>query len=630
VKSLLVLAALLLIFLLVLVVFIPAWLERRATTNRARRTACIAETGALDRSSQGLHRTLARYHRAQSQVYRDQAGIAVDRLADLDSHLATLNDMIGRLKCPEMFDYLLPVKHFILFPQDFRSILFDTRQLGRIRNQFQVATGSLAAAETAVAQLVAMPDRLAKERHTLTGRLDQIETIIRQERAAGIIALVDLDEDQSRVRALLGDQAAINPDAPLRELDSGALMLETATAGIAALEKNLDDMRRERTLLDERLRRVAAELDDAQAGTKAGPDAADAPPQVRPLLRRAAALLNESAADHRRRRDFAAAGRDADQAERLIAVGRDLAVADRRARHLIARDDGQSLTGPIAALRQDLDAALETVAALPGERGVDQGLVDRATALRRRAEVLIQRQNEIIAALEREAESIRGRVEQGWNESRRLIVLDADDPLARRYDRLLANDEAARRSPVALLQYREDATAFERTMNPWLARLAATEERIGRLRATLPETIDKALQVAASWRCLEEHILFIQQRAADFETARGHFHQVTRRRDAERLMDEIEAIERDVAEQLAVLQDQSARLRFLEADVDQIVTMASHDGSGLTAESPEWARRERTFQLIAHHTTQAHAATRYEDASLALSRAADLANKLAL
>ena len=36
------------------------------------------------------------------------------------------------------------------------------------------------------------------------------------------------------------------------------------------------------------------------------------------------------------------------------------------------------------------------------------------------------------------------------------------------------------------------------------------------------------------------------------------------------------------------------------------------------------------MSLIAHHTAQAHSAARYEDASLALSRAADLANRLAV
>lgn len=625
--SFLTFAALLLIILIILIIFVPAWLERRAQVNRAQRDEYAAATTALEADSRSLQRTLARYRRAESELYREQVNTTQDGLNDFDNQLAALKEMLFRLRCPEMYDYLLPAKHFILFPHDIRAIVTDSRLLARIRNQIQVSTGALVAAETAAGQLNAMPEHLAALRQSLADRLARVDERVRQERAAGIIALVDYDDDLNRLRGLLNDQAAIAPDSPLRELDSGAIILERATGDVTALEENVEAMRRERTMLDERLRRAAAELDDAQAGTKAGPDAADAPPQVRPLMRRAAHLLNESAPDHRRRRDFTAAGQDVDQAGRLIATGRDLAVADRLARHLATRDDGQSLNAPITALRQELDAVLAT---LPPDSSVDQAQVERAAAIRRRAEVLVQRQNEIIAALEREAEAIRGRMAESWTDSRRFIVLDAEDPLARRYDRLMAAYEPARRSPASLEQFRQDAAALERTLTPWLSRLVANRERTDRLRTTLPETVDTALSTATSWHCLDDHVSFIQQRAADFETARGHFRQVTRRRDAERLMDEIEAIEREVAERLAVLQDQAGRLRFLEADVDQIVAMASQDGSGLAPESPEWARRERAFQLIAHHTTQAHAAARYEDASLALARAADLANKLAI
>jgi hypothetical protein len=50
----------------------------------------------------------------------------------------------------------------------------------------------------------------------------------------------------------------------------------------------------------------------------------------------------------------------------------------------------------------------------------------------------------------------------------------------------------------------------------------------------------------------------------------------------------------------------------------------------LPPDHPDRRKRERALTLIAHHTAQAHNAARYEDASLALLRAADVANKLAL
>lgn len=615
-----------LILLVLLVVFAPAWLEKRALLNRARRTQYAAEHEALERDSRRLKRTLAPYHRTQSALYRSQTAAAGARIADLDGYLTPLAESLAQLRCPEPFNYALPAQHFVLFPGDVGAILADSRRLRRLRNELQVATGALVAAETAVTGVAALPERLAADRAALASRLDTVEARLRRERIEGIIALVDFDEDLAHSRAMLTEQAAVAADAPLRQLDAGASLLEEAAGRVTALEAAVGEMVQARQQLDEQLRRTTVALDDAQAGTKAGPAADDAPDQVKPLLRQAAALLNESAADSRRRRDFAAAARDIDTAGRLIATGRDLAVADRRTRRLVERDDGVSLHAEIDGLRAEIDAALAGLGGAP----VDAVVVNRAAELRGKAETLIRRQNEVIAALEREAAAVRDRVARAWNESGRLLALDDEDPLARRYERLMAGYETARRSPPALEQFRQDAAAFERSLGPWVARLAGTRERITRTRQALPEMIDEALATAAPWACLGEHVAFIQQRAADFETARGHFNQANRRRDAERLMDELEAIEREAAERLAVLKDQAGRLRFLEKDVDQIMSMASGNGSGLTPEDPDWPRRERALNLIAHHTAQAHAATRYEDASLSLARAADLANKLVL
>ena len=86
----------------------------------------------------------------------------------------------------------------------------------------------------------------------------------------------------------------------------------------------------------------------------------------------------------------------------------------------------------------------------------------------------------------------------------------------------------------------------------------------------------------------------------------------------------------DVAERHALLNEQAARLHYLESDVLQIMTLAAADADELPPDDPARPKRERALSLITHHTAQAHSAARYEDASLALSRAADLANRLAV
>jgi hypothetical protein len=627
-QSLLTILFLTLIVLVVVVVFVPAGLERRANHNRAARQRYTTEMRAIEGDARQLKQTLALYRRVQSDAYRNALSAATGRLAALDAHLAAAARLLDGVIAPEIFDYLLPAQHFILFPRDIGAVAGDTRQLGRARSELQVAAAALVEAEAVVTALALLPGRLASERAALETRLDRLNETLSRERADGIIALVDCDDDAARARSLLAEQAAVARDGPLRDQDAGAALLATAAPLIDDLEATVAGLVRQREQLDEHLRRAAAGLDDAQVGSKTGPEATDAPPPLKPLLRRAALLLNETAPDHRRRRDFDAAHAAIAAAEHLIATSRDLAAADQVARQLARRDDGVSLNEPIAAYRREVDTALGDLVGQGAAERVDDAFVARAAGLHRKGEILLGRQNEVIAGLEREAGAVRQRVARDWEASRSLLALDGDDPLARRYERLLARYEEARRSPAALEQFRQEATDFERTLNPWMARLVATHERISRNRVALPELIDVALATAGPWQALGEHVTFIKQRVADFETARSHFAQATRRRDAERLMDELEAVEREVAARLALLQDQATRLRFLEADVDQIVAMTGTEAAALTPDHPDWAKQERMRQLIAHHKTTAHTAKRYEDASLALSRAADLANKL--
>ena len=621
-----------LIILLVVIVFVPAYLERLSKRNRAERDGHAADLRARELEARAQERQVIPYARGKSAHFRDRAAAAREQLAALLAEVAQAQTGLGAMRCPEVFNYLLPIQHFALSPHDAAAIVADRRRLNRLRNQLRVVDGAAAAAQAAVAELAALPDTLAAARRETAAQLDGVESALRAERAAGVAELADLERDASRARALLGEVAASGGDLP--GVDAGAVALEGATAIAATLEERTSAIAAARARLDERLQRTRGEFDDLQAGAKGRPEAPP-PPQLRPVVRRAAALLNETAPAHRRRRDFAAAEAAADTAARLVALARDLGAADAVARLLAEHDDGVSLAQPIAAVRAELADLLATAEAFdesPPSAAREAALVARAATLRRRAEELAAQQNEIIAGLEREAAAARDRLARQWQASRQLLPLAADDPLSRRYTKLIADADAARRHPDALAQYQQDVAAFESVLAPWTARVQATRQRIVALRARLPELVDAALAANAPrpWACLTEHVTAIQQRAADFETVQAHFAAARRRREAEALAAELEAIERDAEERYALLAGQAERLRFLEEDVAHIVTVAADDVAVLAAEDPTRQKRERALSLIAHHTAQAHSAVRYEDASLALSRAADLANRLAL
>ena len=615
------------IIFVLLLFFVPAWLERQSRANVKQRQTLAEDIQTQERAARALERALIPYARGRSAHFVAGTAAARERLDALLDGLAAAGSTLAAMRCPTVHDYLLPIQHFWLAPRDAAAIWGDTRRAARLRGQLRRITADSAAAEAALAALAALPAALADERRAAATRLDEVDAALRAERAAGVERLDDLSGELNRLRALLARQQ-VAADGPPATLDEGAAALEEAAAGATALVAATADVAVARARLDERLNAAKAELDDAQAEVKGGP--APAPPAARPPLRRAALLLNETAADHRRRRDFGAAEATAAAALRLVALARDAAAVDAHARRLADRDDGLSLAAPIAELRREVAELFDGLEERLGSAAREAPLVARAAELRRRAETLLARQDELLAGLERETAAATDRLAHGWEAARQLLPLAADDPLARRHAALLAAAAEARRHPAALEQFRRDVAAFEAELAPWVTRVQAGRRRVAELRARLPEAIDAALATAAPWACLAPHVAFIQQRAADFETTQARFAAARRRREAEPLLDELAAIERDVAERHALLDEQAGRLRYLELDVDHIVALAAGDADALPPDDPSRPKRDRALNLIAHHTAQAHAATRYEDASLALSRAADLANRLAV
>lgn len=626
-QSLLSAVLVILIIFVLLIIFVPAWLERRARDNIAARERHARDLQEQAKGARRLELALAPYARGRSAHFVTGVAAARERLAELNSLIDAAAGTLDSLRLPVVYRYLLPAQHFALVPRDAAAILSDAGRVRRLGGQMRAMGAATTAAEEALAALAALPQSLDDERRAVAARLTEIERALRTERRAGIEALDDLDATLNHLRELLARQQASSQGTPAA-LDEGAAALEEAETGVERLAATVAELGMARARLDERLQAVASQLDDAQAGAKATPSTL--PVAVQRPLRRAAALLNESAADHRRRRDFAAAEADVAGAARLVALARDAAAAAERSRLLAERDDGISLTEPIADLRRELVELLDGLENRLGSAAREAALVARAADIRRRADALTTRQDEIIAGLARDAAATRERLSLGWEAARQLLPLAADDPLARRHAMLMAAADEARRSPAALEQYRRNVAEFEGELQPWVARVEAGRRRVAELRARLPEQIDSALALAAPWACLAGHTAFIQQRAADFETTQARLANARRRREVDPLLDELEAIEGDVAKRFAVLSDQAERLRFLEQDVNDILNMAAGDIEGLLPDDPALPRRDRSLKLIAHHTAQAHNAARYEDASLALSRAADLANRLAL
>lgn len=633
VKSLIIIALIVIIILIVLLVFVPAIIERVSVSNRARREKSINQLRKLERESRRLERLLAPYLRARSAAYHDVATRAFELFDQLQADFKHSADLVSLVRCPQVYGFLLPVQHFFAAPQDVSLIVSDFRQLKRIKADLVGIENLLAEIQLLFDSLSAVPHQVIEKREKVRQRLENIQRTVDQERDAGIEALDDFRRDIATVREMLASaQGDVEALSTLGAIDDAAFALESAESKLSDAEVRAQELQRERAALDHRLRRAATELDNTQAANKAGPAAADLP-QIRPLLRRAAALVNESAQDHRRRREFNAAGADVTTAGQLIKIGKDLALANSMVRVLIERDVDMGSNEAVRGLWSDLNNLLDKLPAnqSDGQRALaDAALASQAAKLHTRAETLTRQQDEVIAGHLRQATAIKDGLERSWNSAQALLRLADDEPLTRRYSRLLQQFEEARLRPSALDEFQRDVAVFQMTLNQWFGRVQSTKALIPTLRSSLPGIIDEALETADEWNCLTEDVTFIQQRAADFETAQAKFASAQHRQDAEVVMDHLANIDKDIAARFAQLKERAGRLNFLESDVNEIVLLATRDLGEPSTEHPERPKWERTRLIIDHHLRSAHAAHHYEDASVALLRAADAANKLAL
>lgn len=631
-QSLLVPFTLFLILLVVVLVFIPAYLERLSRVNLAKRSQYHQLQKELDREERRLERLLASYRRAKAEVYRSAVGQVDEQLAQIRAEVSGINQLLDTLQCPQLFDYLFPIQHFSIAPGHITAILNDSRILKRVKLQLDTAGSRLVETKEMFDRLSSLPSHLQRQHDTLIRQVDSIESVIARERNEGIDALDDFVRDVVSVRRLVNHADPIfQQESALPEIDAAALALQQAEATLAEADLRATELERERVALDRRIRRAATELDNTQAVAKSG-SGTDVVAKVRPMLRRAAALLNESAQGHRGRREFNAAGADVTTAVQLIAFSRDLLSAHQQIQLLVDRDDGASLSASITALKEEMTELLDRID--NGSSGHDAligtAVAGQAARIRTRADTLVRRQDASIAELHREAAGTKEGLDRAWNEGQGLLSLSLDDPLARRYAHLETKFEEAQQKPAALEAYRHEVAAFEGIWGAWVTRIQATRSRIGRMREVLPNQIDQALTLAEPWACLTEDLKFIQQRAADFENLRSRFDATHYRRETESIMDQLEIVESEIADRVDQLKDRAARLTYLESEVTQILKLASGGDGEIPADAPERPRWDRVSGLIDHHIRSAHVALHYEDASVALLRAAEAANKLAI
>ena len=135
VQGLLSVVLVILIVGVLLIVFIPAWLERRSRANCQQRQTAADDIQTQERAARALERMLIPYARGRSAHFVAGTAAARERLNALLDGLAAAGATVSAMRCPTIYDYLLPIQHFWLAPRDAAAIWGDTRRVARLRGQ---------------------------------------------------------------------------------------------------------------------------------------------------------------------------------------------------------------------------------------------------------------------------------------------------------------------------------------------------------------------------------------------------------------------------------------------------------------------------------------------------------------
>ena len=179
----------------VLVVLVPEALRLLAFRLAEQRRAIEREIGGLGRELQEAANRLRPFREMSAGVYQQQYLPARESLQEAVTRYRRAVDALNGLAPVSLPSEGLATPLFMREPQLYNRIIRNWRLQRRTASEFAGARASLARAQTAIAQLAAVPADLQQRSHRLVDeRVRAVERTLAEERAAGIENLDDFAE----------------------------------------------------------------------------------------------------------------------------------------------------------------------------------------------------------------------------------------------------------------------------------------------------------------------------------------------------------------------------------------------------------------------------------------------------
>ncbi|HSM55595.1 MAG TPA: hypothetical protein VK879_05505 [Candidatus Sulfomarinibacteraceae bacterium] len=642
----------LLITLFLILVFIlgpEIWrrLAQRNIEQQQELNATLAEVAGLLRAAAGRLRP---FRELEADLFRERYRSAREQLQEAVDHYREVANRLAEVTIYDVDVGPWAFPHFLNHPEDAINIPRNALRLRRLQNDVAQVRRAVSAAESRIGQVEETPLALRRATGELADqRLPQLADLLADEEAAGIEALDDLSRRLEELRAettTLKEEVRDRPSGDLPRLDQHAQQWVALQKRADELESNLEGVRNQRQSLDHQLQQMETTRDTV---TNVSNDES-VRDGVQPLLAYATERLDRARA-LRRRQKFAEATEEADEAQSVLTLARQLALAAEKVRQLLEVADislhaeaievlsrrlytafraAYDLVGaespeppdPIAADAESADVpragvpstgVAETIPAEPEQNQALDGLLLRVDRLVAEAERLQKDHETSAREVQEEADRAGSELGQAWQALQQVTPLPARDPVALHYRQLLQEKSNAEGNPIQLQSFMENAQTLTADLKEARQTLERGLQRVEALRGELPQLLEKAEAEAGNWRCLQPYVQEMKESTATIWQITGSDVQLA---EMQETLAELDLLEEQARAAYAALSGERKRLAVWEQRVQQARQARSQQATSWTG-----AGLRRLSGQVEAQITSARSAETVEAARTALQDA---------
>ncbi|MCA9952295.1 MAG: hypothetical protein KDE48_21745 [Anaerolineales bacterium] len=507
------------VFIVAILVIIPAWLKHLAQRNIQRRRQIVAQLRMLDPALTTAVYNLNRFSQTQSTRYRQQRSQAETNLQAAQTKRESIGEKLKTLQFVQLPDAGWPISFLLTYPEHFVTIPSTRLELRRCERLLSSATEDLQKTQTALQALDLLPINLQQLYQQLKDRLNAIRLELATERKAGITQLADLEsrwQQQQQALAELVEQVTQAESAPDRN-DALAAELERVERQMQVLADDVKTLQTERLACDQKLNLARSAFQQIPINTQ--------PTAVSPDLKQAIEAIQtwlQTAVSARQQREFVKVTALSNLCLQLVPLVTSLDVIQKSLFTLRSSQEETLRGTEIAKMDQQYQLIMTDLNMQLERTGTDVAYVPQlATAVASYQIQVQQLQKELDQSQKhiqsdqqqwlREAQKADKKLNQTWQNLQKVCTLAQDDAWFLAYAGLQQQFAAIQTNTTALKEYVEDAAKLAEQIDELRQALVEEFRLLRNYLKEVPGLVSIGSNLAGDWHCLLSQVKRLEQ-----------------------------------------------------------------------------------------------------------------------